>query len=99
MNEMKKSNLFVQKLMVCIIVLSLVGCGKNGVTAIDSHKCEAKAKAVADATALYTSSPTKANCEAFKNALQDYVNEGGGCGVTATDLSAARATIDNLTCQ
>ena len=98
MIEMKKSNLFVQKLMVCLIVLSLVGCGKNGVTAVDNHKCEAKAKAVADATALYTSSPTKTNCEAFKKALQDYVNEGGGCGVSATDLSTARNMIETLTC-
>jgi len=96
---MKKSNLFVQKLIAALIVLSIVSCGKNGVTAVDNHKCEAKAKAVADATALYTSNPTKANCESFKKALQDYVNDGGGCGVTATDLSAARQMIETLTCQ
>ena len=96
---MKKSNFLVQKLMVAIIVLSIVGCGKNGVTGIDTQKCEAKAKAVADATTLYTSSPTKANCEALKNVLQDYVNEGTGCGVAATDLSAARQLIETLTCQ
>ena len=96
---MKKSNMLVQKLMVILFILSVVGCGKNGVTGIDSQKCEAKAKAVADATTLYTSSPTKANCEALKNVLQDYVNEGGGCGVAANDLSAARAMIENLTCQ
>jgi len=96
---MKKSNFLVQKLMVAIIVLSMVGCGKNGVTGIDTQKCEAKAKAVADATTLYTSSPTKANCEALKNVLQDYVNEGTGCGVAAPDLSAARQLIETLTCQ
>jgi len=96
---MKKSNLFVQTLMVTLFVLSVIGCGKNGVTGIDSHKCEAEAKAVADATTLYTSSPTKANCEAFKKALQDYVNQGGGCGVSATDLDAARKMIESLTCQ
>ncbi len=95
---MKKSNLFVQKLIMALLVLSIVSCGKNGVTGIDSNKCEAKAKAVADATTLYTSSPTKANCEALKNVMQDYVNEGGGCGVSATDLSAARKMIETLTC-
>jgi len=95
---MKKSNMLVQKLMVILFTLSVVGCGKNGVTGIDSQKCEAKAKAVADATTLYTSSPTKANCEALKNVLQEYVNEGGGCGVSATDLSAARNMIETLTC-
>jgi len=85
--------------MVTLFVLTVIGCGKNGVTGLDTRNCEAKAKKVADATTLYTSSPTKANCEAFKNALQDYVNEGGGCGVSATDLSAARQMIENLTCQ
>jgi hypothetical protein len=95
---MKKSNLLVQKLIVALLVLSIVSCGKNGVTAIDTQKCEAKAKAVADATTLYTSSPTQANCQALKNVLQNYVNEGGGCGVSASDLTAARSMIENLTC-
>ena len=96
---MKKSNMLVQKLIVALLVLSIVSCGKNGVTGVDTQKCEAKAKSVADATTLYTSNPTKTNCEALKNVLQDYVNEGGGCGVSASDLSSARAMIDNLTCQ
>jgi hypothetical protein len=96
---MKKSNVLVQKLMVVIFILSLVGCGKNGVNDIDSQKCEAKAKALADATTLYTSSPTEANCIALKNVLQGYVNEGPGCGVSESDLTAARTLIETLTCQ
>ena len=96
---MKKSNVFVQKLIATLIVLSIISCGKNGVTGVDTHKCEAKAKAVSDATTLYTSSPTKTNCEAFKKALQDYVNEGGGCGVSTIDLDNARKSIEALTCQ
>jgi len=96
---MKKSNLFVKKLMVVLIVLSLVGCGKNGVTGIDTQKCEAKAKALADATTLYTSTPTKANCEAYKKLLQEFVNEGVGCGVSDADMSAARLLIEALSCQ
>ena len=96
---MKKSNLFLKKLIVALIVLSIVSCGKNGVTGIDSSKCESKAKALADATTLYTSSPTKPNCEALKKVLQDYVNDGSSCGVSSTDLSAARTMIENLTCQ
>jgi len=96
---MKKSNMLVQKLMVILFTLSVVGCGKNGVTGIDTQKCEAKAKALADATTIYTSSPTKTNCEAYKKLLQEFVNEGVGCGVSDADMSAARLLIEALTCQ
>ena len=96
---MKKSNMLVQKLMVVLFVLLVAGCGKNGVTGIDSKKCEAKAKAMSDAITLYTSSPTESNCKALKNVLQDYVNGGVGCGVSDGDLSAARELIETLTCQ
>ena len=96
---MKKSNFLVQKLIIALLVLSIVSCGKNGVVGVDTQKCEAKAKAVSDATTRYTSAPTKANCEALKNVLQEYVNDGGGCGVSDADVNAARNLIETLTCQ
>ena len=96
---MEKRNLFTSSLFLIVIVLSLTGCGKKGVIGVDTKKCEARAKTLTDALTAYASSQTIENCRAYKAALQDYVNEGTGCGFGTADVTAARQAIEALTCQ
>lgn len=96
---MKKVNVIVQKMVIALIVLSVVCCGKKGITGINTQQCEARAKAVTDAITAYAASPSKTTCEAYKKALQDYVNDGVGCAFGAGDLTSARQAIESLTCQ
>ena len=48
----------------------------------------------------YTSSPTKANCEAFKVAANNYINAAANCpGVLQADITSARTSIKDIVCQ
>lgn len=96
---MKQSNLLLKKLFAVLVIASLVCCGKKGITGVNTQQCADKVKAVTDALNAYAASPVKANCEAYKSALQNYVNDAVGCGIAVGDLSAARQAIESLTCQ
>ncbi|MFM9909752.1 MAG: hypothetical protein ACKVOW_10405 [Chitinophagaceae bacterium] len=96
---MKQSSVLLKKLFAVLMIASFVCCGKKGITGINTQQCADKAKAVSEALNAYVASPVKANCEAYKSALQNYVNDAVGCGITTGDLSAARQAIESLSCQ
>ncbi len=96
---MKQSSVLLKKLFAVLMIASFVCCGKKGITGINTQQCADKVKAVTDALNAYAASPIKANCEAYKSALQNYVNDAVGCGIGTGDLSSARQAIESLTCQ
>jgi hypothetical protein len=83
-------------LLACLALFS-VSCGKTDCT---SASIADEAQAVSAAATTYISSPTKANCEAYKKALTTYFNEIDGCAaISAADIAAAKKSLDDLDCK
>jgi hypothetical protein len=77
-----------------VLALGFTACSDDDDNAID---CIALTNSVSDALTAYTTSQTVADCNAYKTALQNYLN--GDCAVDAASKETFQATIDNLTCQ
>ena len=79
---------------VMFAVAMLVGsCKKDSI--IPGVNCTNLATAVSTAASNFSSNPTVANCEAYKDALQDYVN---GCAGLAIYNAAYQNALDDLDC-
>lgn len=75
-------------------VAMLVGsCKKDSITPFGN--CDNLAAAVSTAASNFTSNPTEATCEAYRDALQDYIN---GCAGWGLYNALYQDVIDDLNC-
>jgi uncharacterized protein YaaR (DUF327 family) len=74
-----------------VLALGFTACSDDDDDAID---CVALLDAVTETGTAYTTSQTVADCNAYKTALQNFMN--GDCSGTAT--ATYQALIDGLTC-
>jgi len=92
----------ITRISVALISLVLLGgsCKKNAdVAPATCSQIDVRAQAFSDAVKAYSVSQTKANCEAFKKAGNDYISAAANCpGVSATDIASARNSINSTTC-
>lgn len=93
----------ITRMSLALISLVLLGgsCKKNDdVAPTTCSQVDVRAKAFSDALTAYSVSPTKANCDAFKKAGNDYISSAANCpGVSAADIANARSSLANITCQ
>ena len=60
--------------------------------------CTAAANNMSKAAQAYATSQTKENCQAYKNALRDLVNNSSCTGLTESQKQEYNSTIDGLNC-
>jgi hypothetical protein len=87
---MKK--LFLSIAVVAAMVMAVASCKKTK----DAINCVDAAKKYSDASNAYFQSQTKANCDAYKAALNDYMNS--SC-VTPEQKAVLQASAEAITCQ
>jgi len=92
--------------------LGLVSCSDDGVDCDDSFnfytELEAEADALTDAAFAYANDPSTSNCEAFREAYQDYLDTAADLEDCADEvgqgaefqqaLEEAQDALDNLQC-
>ncbi len=61
------------KFLVPLAIVLTVGCSKNKDTDPSPQTCGNNVTKFSETLTAYTSNPTKANCQAYKNAVRDYV--------------------------
>ncbi|HYE53848.1 MAG TPA: hypothetical protein VD996_03365 [Chitinophagaceae bacterium] len=80
-------------LIAGVLSVSMTACKKD-----KAEDCTALAQAVSDKGAAYMTSSTAANCNAYKAALNDYVNS--SCSqLTADQKALYQEMIADLDCQ
>jgi len=86
------------KKVLLLGVVALFAAGTLFVTSCKDDNpvsCTQKLADVIDASSDYSLDPSTANCEAYKSALQDYIN----CdGLNAVDKTAYQTTLEALPC-
>ena len=102
-----------QKLLACLFVVCVIisaGCNKGSdpVSCNYATELEAQATALTNAATVYGNDPTTANCNAYKNAYQDYIDALKGyedCATTAgthaewqSAIDALQASLDTIQC-
>jgi hypothetical protein len=86
---MKK--IYSMLVLACMLFL-INGCSK----AKDSVDCSSLSQAVATAASTYSANLTPANCNAYKTAIQNYIN---GCSViTSAERESLNASLAALNC-
>ena len=91
---MKKLNYFITAVLMSIACVSLNSCKKAA--DILSGDCNHLIEAYTDAANAYTLDPSVENCEAYVDALEDYVN---GCAIlTAQQKQEFQNDINNADC-
>ncbi|AQG80301.1 hypothetical protein [Spirosoma montaniterrae] len=87
-------------LLACIW---LGGACKKDEETVGPAACELasqRSEAVSRAATTYSSSPTKANCDAFKKAATEFLDAASRCNtVPQADITSARQSVNSLTCQ
>lgn len=84
-------------LLVCGIFFAMSSCGSSSCSAED---LTAAAKTLTEAANKYSADPSKANCEAYKTALNKYIDDIKDCdGVSETAVANARETVGKLDCK
>jgi hypothetical protein len=73
----------------CMVLMS---CGKT-------QTCVNLITAVTTASNNYASEQTKANCEAYKTAMQNWINNADCSNADATTKTDFKAAIDSMVCQ
>lgn len=59
-----------------------------------------RASAISTAATTYSTNPSKANCDAYKKAVSDYIDAAANCpGVSQTDINNARNSVRDIVCQ
>jgi hypothetical protein len=81
--------------IVMFAIAILVGSCKKDSILNPYGNCDNLAIAVSTAASNFSSNPTVANCEAYKDALQDYVN---GCAGYTLYNAAYQDAINDLDC-
>jgi hypothetical protein len=77
---------------VAISCMVLMSCGKT-------QTCVNLITAVTTASNNYASEPTKANCEAYKTAMQNWINNADCSNADATTKADFKAAVDSMVCQ
>jgi maltose-binding protein MalE len=88
----------MKKLIVSILLLSLIACGKGGtLNPISANSCEKTAAEYEKVLNAWSKDPSnKANCEAFKKALTEIIKD---CSVyTSIQRKAYEDQLKQLTC-
>ncbi|HNP19112.1 MAG TPA: hypothetical protein PKL31_11795 [Fulvivirga sp.] len=77
-----------------VLALGFTACGSDDDGgAVD---CLAQTNAVSDAASAYLTDQSTANCNAYKTALQNYLN--AGCAVDEASKASFEASLKNLSC-
>ncbi len=91
---------------LAVLFLSLIllgGSCKKGEDTVAPGNCsnvEKLAEAYTNSLRAYLTSQTKANCDAFKKAGNDYITAASSCpGVTVASINDARESLKNIVCQ
>jgi hypothetical protein len=78
----------------------LLGCSRGADPT--SNACERATKAGQDletAATQYTTSQTRANCEAYKRAANEFLTQADRCAdIPRSQIDATRQSIQNITC-
>lgn len=94
-------NPFIYAVMLSLVLLG-GSCKKNNdaVTPADCGNLSKRLDALVLSATTYGNNPTKANCEAYKKAANEYISSASGCpGVSAKDIADARADVNSTVCQ
>lgn len=94
----------MNKTLSLILLVGLAagfGCKKdNDATPDTCGQVSARAQTYSNAVSAYSTSPTKANCEAVRTTANSYLDAAANCPtVTQADITAARASVNALVCQ
>lgn len=88
-------------LLLCLVLLG--GSCKKKEDTVAPGNCNdltRLATAYSNSVKTYATSPTKANCDAFKAAADSYITAAGSCpGALQADIVSARASIKDVICQ
>jgi len=88
-----KKILYGATAVALVVTLSIgIGCKKD-----NPVNCTDKASKMSAAAVAFQADDSKANCEAYKAALQDLVNSCGGT-MSASEKETYQAMIDDMTC-
>lgn len=94
-----KTRLYVA-LLGCV---AIGGSCKKDSDSVGTNSCaqiQQRAADVTQAATAYSTSLTKANCEAYKKAVNDYLSSAANCPtVTQADITQARNSINSLDCK
>ena len=103
---------YIFKTLICAAVVTsffLSSCGNNDPVGCNwATELQAESDALGVAATAYGNNPTPANCQAFKDAYQDYLNDADNyvdCAYTAgqgvelqNSIDQAQASLDALQC-
>jgi len=88
-----KKILYGATAVALVVTLSIgVGCKKD--SPVD---CAAQVNKVTAAQTAYATNDSKANCDAYKSALQDYLN-GCGSSLGSSERASFQSIVDDMTC-
>lgn len=86
-----------------VSVALLAGACKKESDSVGPDACNRaseRANAVTAAAQTYAGSPTRANCEAYRRAANDFLDAAGRCTtVTQAQINDARNAVNALNCQ
>lgn len=88
----------MKKLIIAVALLSIISCGKGGaLNPISANNCEKAAAEYEKVLTAWSKDPSnKANCEAYKKALNEIIKD---CSVyTAIQRKAYEDQLKQLTC-
>ena len=89
----------MKKLIISICLLTTISCGRvgNAINPVSANNCEKSVSDWEKTLTVYTQNPSsKANCEAYKKALEDIIKS---CAVyTAAQKRIYEDQIKQLTC-
>lgn len=88
-------NLFLSAL--AFVAISFASCGGDSCDAAD---ITAAVDNISTTLTAYTADDSKENCEAYRDALNDYINDLKDCdGVSQTTIDGFQDDVDALTCE
>ena len=91
-----KKGLLLLGAATLLFSIGIIGFSSCDEETKDALSCAKLAAEVSSTQSDYTNSPTKATCNDYKKALQDYIDD---CDELAqTEIAAYQATIDALDC-
>jgi hypothetical protein len=83
--------------MILTIVACSIACSKSDPTPA-AYDCVAASKKATDAGITFQNNPTTATCNAYKAAVNDFINNASKCNATAADIAALRQALAATVC-
>jgi uncharacterized protein YaaR (DUF327 family) len=82
---------------IVVLTLSSAACSKSD-PAPAAYDCAAASKKASDAGLAFASNPTTATCNAYKAAVNDFINNASKCSVSSADVTALRQALAATVC-